>query len=277
MKYTPIVAINTGSRASAPIFCVPGAAASVSIYMELAEAIESKVPMYGLEPRGLDGRTEPHSSVEEAAAEYLPAVLAMHPRGPYRLLGHSFGGWVCFEMALQFKARHLPVEDLWLIDSDVPTPSEQRQMTLTAAVMELVKMYEMRFHRPLHLSADAFCGQGILQAADTLKTKLVLAKMLHRKFSVELFAACLHVFQVNLNTGYVPSGAISSTVHLINAAATEDDLNARVEGWRNYAPNVRAETVPGNHMSVLRQPAVKHIGDWLVSSWRGAMSLPAAV
>ena len=53
----------------------------------------------GIQARGLAGNQPPHASVEAMATEYLRAVKARQPDGPYYLCGYSFGGLVAFEMA----------------------------------------------------------------------------------------------------------------------------------------------------------------------------------
>jgi acetoacetyl-CoA synthetase len=53
----------------------------------------------GIQARGLTGEETPQASVEAMAAEYLRAVKAFQPQGPYYLCGYSFGGLVAFEMA----------------------------------------------------------------------------------------------------------------------------------------------------------------------------------
>lgn len=54
--------------------------------------------------RGLDGGAEPFSLVETAAQAYLDAIDKVQPEGPVHLLGHSFGGWIVFEMAARLNA-----------------------------------------------------------------------------------------------------------------------------------------------------------------------------
>jgi hypothetical protein len=65
----------------APIFCVPGAGDSVTGFIHLTEAIGPEWPIIGLQPRGLDGVSVPHSAVEAAAAFYLQAIEQIHPQG----------------------------------------------------------------------------------------------------------------------------------------------------------------------------------------------------
>jgi thioesterase domain-containing protein len=60
---------------------VPGAGDSVTGFIHLTEAIGPEWPIIGLQPRGLDGVSVPHSAVEAAAAFYLQAIEQIHPQG----------------------------------------------------------------------------------------------------------------------------------------------------------------------------------------------------
>ncbi|MDE2036696.1 MAG: amino acid adenylation domain-containing protein, partial [Pseudomonas sp.] len=94
--HQPLLRIQSGRAGQAPIFCVPGAGDSVTGFVGLTEALGRDWPIFGLQPRGLDGEVVPHSQVEAAARCYLQALEQECPSGPVHLVGHSFGGWVVF-------------------------------------------------------------------------------------------------------------------------------------------------------------------------------------
>jgi pimeloyl-ACP methyl ester carboxylesterase len=74
-------------------------------------------PLYGLAPRGLDGRLPPHDRVEDMAAHYVAEIRDLQPHGPYYLGGWSFGGAIAFEMARQLQAAGERVAFLALFDT----------------------------------------------------------------------------------------------------------------------------------------------------------------
>ena len=118
---SPLVPLRAaGSRP--PFFCVHAAAGTVLPYLPLADALGPDQPFYGLE--ALPGAGE--AGVEEMAAEYLRAVRAVRPAGPYRLGGWSVGGVIAFEMARQLHAAGEEVELLALLDSYPPLGGEYR-------------------------------------------------------------------------------------------------------------------------------------------------------
>jgi len=103
-----------------PIFLVPPAARTAMIYNTLAQSVDGDHPIYGLTPLGLDGATEPHTSVDAMVTHYLDEIRAVAPRGPYLLGGTCFGGHVAWEMARRLTESGTDVPLLILFDASPP-------------------------------------------------------------------------------------------------------------------------------------------------------------
>jgi amino acid adenylation domain-containing protein len=105
------------------LFCVhPGGGISWG-YMPLARYVPENFRLYGLQVRALDGTSELPGSVREMAADYVEQIKTVQPAGPYRLLGHSFGGTVAHEMAVQLREGG---DDVALIVGDsYPGPADR--------------------------------------------------------------------------------------------------------------------------------------------------------
>jgi amino acid adenylation domain-containing protein len=86
-----------GTRPS--LFLVHGAGGNVLLYRALAQHLAPEYPLYGLQSRGLDGKTPPLTTIEEMAAHYLEEVRSIQSRGPYFLGGYCLGGTIAYEMA----------------------------------------------------------------------------------------------------------------------------------------------------------------------------------
>ena len=121
-----------------PIFAVPGAGGGVLVFRELAKALGEDQPFYGIQTIGLDGTQEPPPTVEETARLNIAAMKSVRPSGPYRLLGHSYGGVVVFEMARQLQAIGDEVAGLLLLDTRLRPPQEMENRTLLADICTLL-------------------------------------------------------------------------------------------------------------------------------------------
>jgi thioesterase domain-containing protein/acyl carrier protein len=128
-SWSSLVPIQTGG-AKPPFFCVHGAGGMVIIYRDLAQALGSDQPVYGLQAQGLDDKQPCLTRVEDMAAHYLKEIRTVQPIGPYFLGGLSFGGTVAWEMAQQLQATGEEVGLLALFDTFPGRYESNRELML---------------------------------------------------------------------------------------------------------------------------------------------------
>ena len=87
-------------------------------YLGLAERLRPGRPIYGLQAPDLSGREPSARSIEEFAQRYVREIRAVQPRGPYHLLGWSFGGLIAQAMAVELSAAGEQVGVVALLDTD---------------------------------------------------------------------------------------------------------------------------------------------------------------
>ncbi len=115
-NWSSIATLNQrGTRT--PLFCIHSGAAHVFFYRSLAKYLGDDQPVYALQPKGLDGKTVRHDSIEAMAAYYIEEIKRIQPEGPYALLGTCFSNAVGLEMAHQLKAAGDEIESLIFVDS----------------------------------------------------------------------------------------------------------------------------------------------------------------
>jgi len=110
-----------------PLFAIPGVGGNVLSLRPLSDALGNTQPFYGLQAVGVDGSTPPLNSVEDTAQANIAALQAIQPTGPYRLIGHSYGGVVAYEMTRLLLEQGEEIEFLILLDSLAPS-AWQRQV-----------------------------------------------------------------------------------------------------------------------------------------------------
>ncbi|KAI9239022.1 MAG: Non-ribosomal peptide synthetase module [Podila humilis] len=115
-EYSVLLPLKTrGNRF--PLFCIHPAFGISWSYRGLMPHLHPEQPLYGLQARGLDGKTPLASSVEEMTLDYIDQIRKVQPHGPYNLLGWSFGGTVAHNMAVEFEKRGEQVRLLVIMDS----------------------------------------------------------------------------------------------------------------------------------------------------------------
>jgi thioesterase domain-containing protein/aryl carrier-like protein len=100
-----------------PLFCVPPAAGLPQVYYRMLEDIDVRIPVYGLQAAGVVDAAPLPASIADMAREYVDAIRAVQPRGPYHLMGWSFGGVVAHDMTRLLEAEGDEVALLFLVDS----------------------------------------------------------------------------------------------------------------------------------------------------------------
>ncbi|KAG0198376.1 hypothetical protein BGX28_008193, partial [Mortierella sp. GBA30] len=100
-----------------PLFCIHPALGLSWPYIGLAKHLHLEQPLYGLQARGLDGKSPLAGSVEEMTLDYIDQIRKIQPHGPYHLLGWSFGGTVAHNIAVQLEKQGEQVPLLVIMDS----------------------------------------------------------------------------------------------------------------------------------------------------------------
>lgn len=99
-----------GLRGASPVFIVHQIQGHVCALSELAK----QLPVRAV---GVQWTPEiPTTSIEEMASKYMKRLVEVQPKGPYHLVGYSFGAAVAFEIATQLQATGASVASLTLLD-----------------------------------------------------------------------------------------------------------------------------------------------------------------
>ena len=88
-------------------------------YRSLAHYLEPDQPVFGLQaqyPEDLEGEHS-NKAVDELATEYLEAIRAVQPHGPYQLAGMCRGAHIAFEMARRLEQEGQQVALLGILDT----------------------------------------------------------------------------------------------------------------------------------------------------------------
>jgi thioesterase domain-containing protein len=123
------------------LFARPGHNGDVFCYRALASCLDADQPLYGVEPKGLDGGPLA-DTVEEMAAYEVEQIRAFQPEGPYHVAGFCAGGAIAFESARQLAAAGQEVARVVLFGAPFPSVYRAgRVSTQLRAVRHSVKRH----------------------------------------------------------------------------------------------------------------------------------------
>jgi len=276
-----IVPIQVGTRGGGTAFLAPGAGATVSAFLGLAQCVGPETTLYGLQARGFDGVLPPHATVEAAAAEFVAAIRKVCPRGPYRIVGHSFGGWIAYEIGLRLAALGESLHSVIMLDSEPPGALDEPPASLTAreervwVLLRLCRLLEMSAGTKFELDQDQLEALDERRQLEALAQVMKTAGMLSPASRLAVVESMVRVFAVNLRTFYIPAAIVPGEVVLVFPEEQPDedpdeeplDFAKRIELWRSHVPHLRTVSTPGNHMTMLDNPNVATIGQLLNTLW----------
>ncbi len=241
----------------APFFCVHPIGGNVLCYLDLARHLAPDQPFYALQTP--DDRP-PAKSIEEMAARYLAEVRRVQPQGPYRLGGWSMGGLVAFAMARQLAAEGQAPELLALIDTLPPETA-----TAPATDEELVASFAQDMARLLG-SNVGISPEELRSLPEQEKLAHVVrlghtAGLLPADFGLAQIEPLFATFAANLQASraYAPE-PYTGRLTLWVSEATAAFYAAALDAWSRLVPaGLDRTTLPGDHYSLLRRPAVERL------------------
>jgi thioesterase domain-containing protein len=261
----PLVAIQARGWLP-PFFCVHAVGGNVFSYVGLSRRLGRAQPFYALQARGLMGGQEPHTRVEEMAADYIHAIRAVQESGPYVLGGWSMGGLVAFEMACQLQRQGQQVALVALFDSIAPYAARFIRENEQAR-----QVANFAFHLGLPLTELANVSEQLLSLDEEAQLKH-LFKLAQRTgifpkgFDLTQLHHLFKVYRSNNEAAlaYRPR-ACSTPLVLFRAAETmEKELTDTTYGWSHLAEgSLEIEAVTGNHFTMLDEPHVSLLAEKL--------------
>ena len=103
-----------------PVYFIHGAGGLAFTVFELGQALPGDRTVFAVQDPACDPGIEPARHVEHMAAALIEQIMTVQPVGPYFLCGHSFGGLLAYEMAVQLRDRGQAIGFLGMLDT--PTP-----------------------------------------------------------------------------------------------------------------------------------------------------------
>ncbi|WP_051749160.1 non-ribosomal peptide synthetase [Nevskia soli] len=248
MQFSHLVPISTDGELP-PLFCVHGAGGNVLNFVNVARRIGQSRPLWGLQARGVDGRTHPYAPVAQIARDYVAEVQRLQPVGPYHLCGYCAGGIIAFEMAQQLRAAGHQVESPILIDcaapgAAAPDPVRNRGQGPGGTMERFALRFAGKLRRE---SVRAWCWAHI--GFSRLLRWPVPPRM--REFWVT--AALLRSITA-YSPGVYPGRLIVLRAADADPSGTDQDPAL---GWSALARDgVETAAMPGNHLTLMEEPHV---------------------
>lgn len=239
---------------------------------------EIKAPVYGLQCT----ENSPLNSIQDLAGYYISQIKSIQAKGPYTLVGYSFGACVAFEMGVQLESSGERVQ-LLLVDgspSYVATHTGKartqkisgRQDTIVAEQSEALVYFILQF-------ADDVDQQKVVMELSALpswqerlqrSTEIILTKnKMGLTFSAEDLALAASSFYYKLVAAdkYKPVKSFQGPVTLIRASDNFVQLGDDYGLSAVCKQKVTVQALEGNHRSILGGQTASKIADILHTTY----------
>jgi thioesterase domain-containing protein len=260
------VQLISRARNKPAVYCIPGAGAGAAAFVPLANTLSNEARVYGFQPPGLEDRLPPFRSVEAAADRFLSEISPDDWVHGAFLVGHSFGGWIAYEMACRLPEDVQHATQLVLLDSSPPLQSEEalKEFNSTEVIMEWLENLELLTEKPFGIKRNTIDALTEPEQLELMMSLLIQHGLLPRAFShPEQISGHLRCFAAAIRTPYTPNTSFKGSLHLMLAEAPRLTISENsqehlrtVTGWRKFAANVAYHHGPGNHLTILKPPYV---------------------
>ncbi|MBU6535549.1 amino acid adenylation domain-containing protein, partial [Streptomyces mayonensis] len=235
----------------APLFCLHSGGGMCWNYASLLPHIDAGIPLYGLQARGLSDPGNLPGSVEEVADDCIEAMLRVQPEGPYRLMGHSFGGIVAHAVAARLAERGQRVELMVCLDAkpaaqeDVPEHAHEEYYR---GILELLGVSTVEAPTE-EMTFDEF-------AAVARTTNTVLGSIEESEF-----LTIMRVMENNIDiTGRYRHQRVATEMMLF-AATQETDSVLEPDVWHAYVDGpLEYRRMDCSHAGMLKPETLHRIG-----------------
>ena len=256
--WSPVVPIQPKGK-ELPLYVISGVGGNVIKFHSLAFYLGEEQPVFGLLPRGLDGREPFISRLEDLATYYVEAIRTVQPTGPYRVAGYSFGGIVAFEVARQLVERGESIDLLVLFD----TIEWNYGMKVLSALPVRERFEIYKEHADAILSTEdrldnfkRLFGEKVARLGYRLLS--IFGRPIPQKLAtiedVSAFAAA----------NYKPKLYEGKIVLFRSTKRGPNEGDDEFLGWGELAKGgVDVNQVPSTHFDILLEPAVKVLAEQL--------------
>ncbi len=237
-------------------------------YVPLARALAGRVSAIALQTAG-EGAPRA-TGLEGTVAALVAALRAHQPRGPYHLAGHSLGGLFAFEAARQLLASGDAVGSLTILDGLGPAACgslrviEDPAERLAAIAQSLAAFFEVT----VELRLEDLAPLDPDSRVDLTLERLLAAGLPRDLVGGDQARTLLRVYEQMQRdvAAYAPLPIdMPATLYRSEAA----NAAAGPQAWAGFVRNLDVRYATGDHIGMVKAPAVETLAAELVASLLG--------
>ncbi len=228
---------------------------TVGWYHELAQRLSGVWRSYGLP----QSDPAPGVTIADLATEYIARMRAVQPKGPYAIMGWSFGAAVAYEIARALEESGETVAKLTLVDP--PVLGDRRSYPATLAE-QLVRLL------PTAKAADALACTAHLPMRERVEALMSGHDLDGDESTLVWWQVLTLLANHDALAGWSPTGQVRG-LDLVLSQATVDAGLAEPDLWPRFARTVGVAVVDGDHFTALLDDGPGTLAEILARPWSG--------
>jgi amino acid adenylation domain-containing protein len=263
-----------------PLFFFPALGGDLMFARNLIQELGRPFPMVGIQPALTLANIDQFREFQTTVRNYVSAIQACQPQGPYALVGYSYGGLVAYEAACVLTELGESVDRLIIVDwGPARRLRKLNRESLWRRNARVVTNFpgwlreEARHFSAIRLASNAYRKLKRLIRRFTSRSELPLE--LHDAYDInrfptqnlEIMRAVYAAFQDHMPRRY----AGQLTLIRAKTRGLLDDSPPDLH-WNQFVPTLELRTMDGNHYSILHPPHVAQLARHLEEAMEGRVS-----
>ncbi|XP_060535886.1 fatty acid synthase [Cylas formicarius] len=254
---------KASDKKARPVFIVHPIEGFIDALRVLAKNIEASV--YGLQCTA----RAPLDTVNHLANYYVQQIKSVQPKGPYTLIGYSFGACIAFEMGLILEKLNESVKLLLIDGSPTYVATHTGKARSKMNIGEVAEQSEALCYFILQFKeVDQQAVVGELSSLKSLKDRVARTVQILSgavPFPEDQISAAALSFYQKLKAAdqYKPSGKFKGAVTLVKASDNYVQIDEDYGLSQVCQQKVKVDSLKGNHRSILLSGSVEQIANIL--------------
>ena len=249
-QFPGVVLLKPGAVAKPSVFIAHGLGGTVIDLYQPVKYLQTDLPVYGLQAKGIDGLSDPLDSIEEMAEYHLQDIVRVQPRGPYLLIGYSLGGLVVLEIARRLAASGEKVALVTVLDGY----PNIRCISLPQRIRLIARQAGQRVSATSKLPLREALSYLFSPMQRGLHILGILAGS--ASYQVTLSSPYSPPVQRARDSGYVAlrrhrPNSYSGKVKFVRAGTITTFPSNPRKVWSRWIKNLEVETIAGDHLGII--------------------------
>lgn len=248
-----VPAVGSQNTSLPTLFLLPGSLGYGPSLTELAAFIGKVARVFPIRYPHLNLILSGRDKLSDMAAAAVAQITRVQPSGPIRILGHSLGGAVAFEVAAQLLAAGRSISFIGLLDTSLMGERSTYWKMLTRTIHRIRANRVTTSRMACRALAKVAVAAGYERALAALTDRIT-----KRRFSLTAFRIRLELEEVLRERAYFGWSAEPKSVLPLNVTLfrCKREGMSRTLGWECAFERVNVIPIVGGHVDLAMHPHV---------------------